>query len=101
MFAVLDSRFLIFGVSILVFVELALDGSERCFYEYRRFVSILVFVELALDVYYYAMQFSYTSEVSILVFVELALDVASSQSSRVLSSVSILVFVELALDAFH
>ena len=61
-------------VSILVFVELALDdifvdsrGSEL-------YVSILVFVELALDVGTLKRSCSSGTPVSILVFVELALD---------------------------
>ena len=38
------------AVSILVFVELALDANDGVIYEGRAFyVSILVFVELALD----------------------------------------------------
>ena len=37
-------------VSILVFVELALDGHFKSFDERNGRVSILVFVELALDV---------------------------------------------------
>ena len=86
-----------------------------------RIVSILVFVELALDVWdcdlsvdnqefqslfswnlllmskTYPLYFRKLS-VSILVFVELALDVPPSQVPTVATSVSILVFVELALD---
>ena len=64
----------LFGVSILVFVELALDDPD---FEYFKagvtVVSILVFVELALDV---GLVHSILGgkQVSILVFVELALD---------------------------
>ena len=61
-------------------------------------VSILVFVELALDVVYFIAIIP-ICRVSILVFVELALDVRPSVTSPVSGSVvSILVFVELALD---
>jgi len=61
-------------VSILVFVELALDASLRRLDIWLRDVSILVFVELALDVPIGAYLFR-RHWVSILVFVELALDV--------------------------
>jgi len=62
-------------VSILVFVELALDahnGPGRCHLIYR--VSILVFVELALDAHHWLVGDLSPTIVSILVFVELALD---------------------------
>ncbi len=85
-------------VSILVFVELALDAVS---YHFCRsgmsLVSILVFVELALDEPFMVRLFI-EDEVSILVFVELALDVLSSRPSQPRAQVSILVFVELALD---
>ncbi len=63
-------------VSILVFVELALDG--RRYHISRRWrnielVSILVFVELALDATILFFR-GHVPLVSILVFVELALD---------------------------
>ena len=67
-------------VSILVFVELALDdlrvdrGSV-----WISLVSILVFVELALDALVSSVVPAISSKVSILVFVELALDVAPVQ----------------------
>jgi len=63
-------------VSILVFVELALDGSWNWWHGPYRNVSILVFVELALDVLVPDFCLS-LSRVSILVFVELALDAIS------------------------
>ena len=60
-------------VSILVFVELALDGKlSRCGFHVFH-VSILVFVELALDDHPQGDE-GQPDEVSILVFVELALD---------------------------
>ena len=63
----------------------------------RRSVSILVFVELALDEN--MMSFGHgSSSVSILVFVELALDDHQHGHRRHAAQVSILVFVELALD---
>ena len=110
------------GVSILVFVELALDGWSNRSVSLKIYVSILVFVELALDdeegkVGWYDKQgfqslFSWNlllmlwgregrdiqRPVSILVFVELALDAEVDASSGLISPVSILVFVELALD---
>ena len=64
----------------------------------RTAVSILVFVELALDVHS-ARHRPANSGVSILVFVELALDDRLCRLHPISSPVSILVFVELALDA--
>ena len=61
-------------------------------------VSILVFVELALDARGKMNGSSHQGIVSILVFVELALDVLRSAASGLRFLVSILVFVELALD---
>ena len=61
-------------------------------------VSILVFVELALDGQYADTQWLALIPVSILVFVELALDDLFSGSAGLPVLVSILVFVELALD---
>mgnify|MGYP006924663219 CR=1 FL=1 len=87
-------------VSILVFVELALDEARTPCQPQRRQVSILVFVELALD----GPKERGPQEagtVSILVFVELALDDRYCRSlfpSEI--DVSILVFVELALDVY-
>ena len=60
-------------------------------------VSILVFVELALDEGACSSR-SGLVDVSILVFVELALDVHQIAAEAVFGRVSILVFVELALD---
>ena len=115
---------IVYLVSILVFVELALDGSHLCPSRCRcSLVSILVFVELALDEHT-GYLLACRCCVSILVFVELALDVwgygglgSSYTGFQSLFSwnlllmfllsghlichlrVSILVFVELALDA--
>ena len=61
------------GVSILVFVELALDVCRPPSGSLPQFVSILVFVELALDGQF-SLQAGLDIGVSILVFVELALD---------------------------
>ena len=110
-------------VSILVFVELALDAQKIREMLEEVEVSILVFVELALDddisagisLLYILFQslFSWNlllmiiwnscaqklMRVSILVFVELALDAPKTRdSSKPSIYVSILVFVELALD---
>ncbi len=64
------------SVSILVFVELALDDDWAIRHNRGIFlVSILVFVELALDVEKSEEIESFLTSVSILVFVELALDV--------------------------
>ena len=110
-------------VSILVFVELALDAppnrasSEHLMSFQSLFswnlllmgikevdsgtgvaVSILVFVELALDASF-PLRPVIRGRVSILVFVELALDVSPGVEGLLLQiTVSILVFVELALD---
>ena len=46
----IDITHLVTRVSILVFVELALDGYSTIYQYYKFLVSILVFVELALDV---------------------------------------------------
>ncbi len=62
------------AVSILVFVELALDASFPLRPVIRGRVSILVFVELALDVSPGVEGLLLQITVSILVFVELALD---------------------------
>ena len=62
-------------------------------------VSILVFVELALDAHQAEGQLPPSPGVSILVFVELALDVLLWSCGLGGWDVSILVFVELALDA--
>ena len=61
-------------VSILVFVELALDGPCCREVVCRSQVSILVFVELALDAKSFWLGGCVYNAVSILVFVELALD---------------------------
>ena len=61
-------------VSILVFVELALDGVPQTSSDPTKRVSILVFVELALDDEDISYHPSPRTVVSILVFVELALD---------------------------
>ena len=61
-------------VSILVFVELALDGLKMLSEMLMRLVSILVFVELALDALNGEDVIAALYHVSILVFVELALD---------------------------
>ncbi len=110
-------------VSILVFVELALDGIWARQHLPSHKVSILVFVELALDEPGRLIRKSLPKGfnpcfrgtcswcekhdlraclalVSILVFVELALDAFPGSSSNARIGVSILVFVELALDAF-
>ena len=84
-------------VSILVFVELALDGCPSSVLWELLSVSILVFVELALDGTSYVVSLA-SLPVSILVFVELALDDPFMSLDSCTSSVSILVFVELALD---
>ena len=111
-------------VSILVFVELALDGKYRIPGQCMPSVSILVFVELALDAQKVGDRALHHGHVSILVFVELALDVTAAcvvgatagefqslfswnlllmveENARqgLALDVSILVFVELALDA--
>ena len=85
-------------VSILVFVELALDGPQRRSNQPDHDVSILVFVELALDESVQVVRARPTQTVSILVFVELALDVRAEEGGGAQEVVSILVFVELALD---
>ena len=85
-------------VSILVFVELALDGRGISGRTPPSKVSILVFVELALDACGAKVRKGY-QPVSILVFVELALDVDGKGQPHLHHLVSILVFVELALDA--
>ena len=90
-------------VSILVFVELALDvqlglSPDSC--KTATWVSILVFVELALDVRLLDMVPAQV-RVSILVFVELALDDQPECPAAMGMTVSILVFVELALDACY
>jgi len=111
-------------VSILVFVELALDDRvPRGHHMALVVVSILVFVELALDVIIKFAVRCRRQHVSILVFVELALDDMSYDTDVTISvcfnpcfrgtcswcivkalaiigkiQVSILVFVELALD---
>ena len=69
-------------VSILVFVELALDVSSDEWQREWQHVSILVFVELALDADPRAALGQF-SRVSILVFVELALDDATAASWNV------------------
>ena len=63
-----------YHVSILVFVELALDAPSVRDREGCSGVSILVFVELALDVLQCIDVLRVEIYVSILVFVELALD---------------------------
>ena len=82
-------------------MELALDVQhrDRDFYDFffRNIVSILVFVELALDDDGFIVRRTYY-RVSILVFVELALDGRRGSEWEVDEIVSILVFVELALD---
>ena len=76
----LDVKWMIYAriwarVSILVFVELALDGQNDYLLGGRlQVVSILVFVELALDVQLMIRYWKCFLQVSILVFVELALD---------------------------
>ena len=111
-----------FSVSILVFVELALDDSSSYWDLMQYSVSILVFVELALDASENITDgaggagfnpcfrgtcswwlppwswLSYVKSVSILVFVELALDGWLVWQRAPRDRVSILVFVELALD---
>ena len=49
MFGNANIYYAIMAVSILVFVELALDVPDIYFCQHRDGVSILVFVELALD----------------------------------------------------
>ena len=111
-------------VSILVFVELALEQHAAIRPLVWKTVSILVFVELALEhdyrredqhqIRWFQSLFSWnsllnrknrahsstTGPVSILVFVELALELCLLQNSRKVwdQVVSILVFVELALE---
>ncbi len=63
------------GVSILVFVELALEGGGSGSSLPDNQVSILVFVELALEVSLNPSSTGHPFTVSILVFVELALEV--------------------------
>ena len=55
-------------------MELALDDYDDNYNHHSRFVSILVFVELALDVHECSARLHTINKVSILVFVELALD---------------------------
>ena len=87
-------------VSILVFVELALDHRQVIRSRLRRRVSILVFVELALDLHS-----TFTIQISLSPFQSLfSWNLLSINTPALLASssdgVSILVFVELALDPF-
>ena len=90
------------GVSILVFVELALDGLVRSMKRpHGTAVSILVFVELALDAMsfgfacWYEQMFQSLFSWNLLLMPRLGHWVAS------MHWVSILVFVELALDVIQ
>ena len=64
----------------------------------RKRVSILVFVDLALEGMALMLWTPIANMVSILVFVDLALEVTSTRSSSANARVSILVFVDLALE---
>ena len=78
-------------------MELALERTSRFVLSDPTSVSILVFVELALE-HWSGRQSCRQIGVSILVFVELALELGPSQRLPLRRHVSILVFVELALE---
>ncbi len=89
-----------FIVSILVFVELALDeynfdGLTSCRVFQSLFSWNLLLMSGPLE------PVGTTGQVSILVFVELALDVSDARRTLFAKYVSILVFVELALDVIN
>ena len=85
-------------VSILVFVELALDGNDRLYTWGWHRVSILVFVELALDDRIHFIHVCNDSLFQSLFSWNLLLMVSRFIWMRFGLDVSILVFVELALD---
>ena len=88
-------------VSILVFVELALDGHVFSKLVWNALFQSLFSWNLLLMAAAHPVYDRHNDEgVSILVFVELALDVyALLYREYIILAVSILVFVELALDA--
>jgi len=87
------------NVSILVFVELALDDAFTITLSpIQVFQSLFSWNLLLMAKEFY--DFLKTNYVSILVFVELALDAPHPQKRKIYRYVSILVFVELALDVW-
>ena len=79
-------------------MELVLDGRQFGATTLARYVSILVFVQLVLDGDLSRMRSGWRYAVSILVFVELVLDDHFRPAHHAKLYVSILVFVELVLD---